>query len=62
VTLATLAGLLLLPFWVYASGAGEWESRLSSFKAIAAALTVVYFVAGTLWMNANEKRRAQGGR
>ena len=62
VTLATLAVLLALPFWVYASGAGEWESRLSSFKAIAAALTIVYFVAGVAWMNANEKRRAQGGR
>lgn len=62
VTLATLAVLLALPFWVYASGAGEWESRLSSFKAIAAALTIVYFVAGVAWMNANENRRAQGGR
>ncbi len=62
VTLATLAVLLVLPFWVYSSGAGEWESRLSSFKAIAAALTIVYFVAGVAWMNANEKRRAQGER
>jgi cytosine permease len=58
-TLATLVALLVLPFWVYASGAGEWDARLSSFKTIAAALTVVYFVAGTAWMNENEKRRAQ---
>jgi NCS1 family nucleobase:cation symporter-1 len=62
VTLATLVALLVLPCWVYASGAAEWEARLSSFKAIAAALTVVYFVAGTAWMNENEKRRARGGR
>jgi NCS1 family nucleobase:cation symporter-1 len=62
VTLATIVALLVFPFWVFVAGAGEWESRLSSFKAIAAALTIVYFVAGTAWMNENEKRRAQGGR
>ena len=44
------------------AGAGEWESRLASFKTIAAVITVVYFVAGTAWMNENEKRRAQGAR
>jgi cytosine permease len=62
VTLATLLALLVLPFWVYASGTGEWESRLSSFKAVAAALTVVYFLAGVAWMNENEKRRLPGRR
>jgi NCS1 family nucleobase:cation symporter-1 len=62
VTLAALVALLVLPFWVFASGAGEWESRLSSFKTIALALTVVYFVAGVAWMSENEKRRAQGER
>jgi NCS1 family nucleobase:cation symporter-1 len=62
VTLATLAALLALSFWVYASGAGEWEPRLSSYKGIAAALTAVYFAAGVVWMNENEKRRARGGR
>jgi NCS1 family nucleobase:cation symporter-1 len=62
VTLATLVALLVLPFWVFASGAGEWEARLASFKTIALALTVVYFVAGVAWMNENEKRRARGGR
>jgi NCS1 family nucleobase:cation symporter-1 len=61
VTLATLAALLLLALRVYAAGAGEWQPRLSSYKAIAAALTLVYFVAGTAWMNENEKRRGQGG-
>jgi hypothetical protein len=29
---------------------------------MAAALTVVYFVAGVAWMNENEKRRAGGAR
>jgi NCS1 family nucleobase:cation symporter-1 len=57
VTLATLVALLVLPFWVFASAAGEWESRLAIFKTIALALTVAYFVAGVAWMNENEKRR-----
>jgi cytosine permease len=61
-TLAALLTLLVLPFWVFGSGAGEWESRLSTFKTVAAAVTIVYFVAGVAWMNANEKRRARGGR
>jgi len=42
---------------VFASAAGEWESRLAIFKTIALALTVAYFVAGVAWMNENEKRR-----
>jgi O-antigen ligase len=57
VTLATLVALLVLPFWVFASAAGEWESRLAIFKTIALALTVAYFVAGVAWMTENEKRR-----
>jgi NCS1 family nucleobase:cation symporter-1 len=59
VTLATLLTLLVLPFWVFASGPGEWEPRLSTFKTVAAALTFVYFVAGVAWMRENEKRRAR---
>jgi hypothetical protein len=62
VTLATLVALVVLPFWVFFAGAGEWESRLASFKTIATVVTVVYFVAGTVWMNENEKRRAGGAR
>jgi hypothetical protein len=62
VTLATLATLLVLPFWVFGAASGEWESRLATFKSIALALTVLYFVAGVLWMNENEKRRALGRR
>ena len=62
VTLATLLALLVLPFWVFVSDAVEWESRLASFKGMAAALTVVYFIAGVAWMNENEKRRAGGAR
>jgi NCS1 family nucleobase:cation symporter-1 len=62
VTLVTLVTLVVLPFWVFAAGAREWEPRLASFKAAAIAVTVVYFVAGTVWMNENEKRRARGGR
>jgi NCS1 family nucleobase:cation symporter-1 len=59
VTLATLATLLVLPLWVFAAGGSEWESRRATFKTIALALTVVYFVAGVVWMNENEKRRGQ---
>jgi NCS1 family nucleobase:cation symporter-1 len=62
VTLATLVALFVLPFWVFVSGVGEWESRLATFKTIAAVVTVLYFVAGTVWMNENEKRRAGGAR
>jgi NCS1 family nucleobase:cation symporter-1 len=62
VTMATLVALVVLPLWVFASGPGEWESRLASFKTIAAAITIVYFVAGTVWMNETEKRRAQRAR
>jgi len=61
VTLATLVALLVLPLWVFVADPGEWESRLASFKTLAAAVTVLYFVAGTLWMNENEKRRTHGG-
>jgi NCS1 family nucleobase:cation symporter-1 len=59
VTLASLLILLVLPFRVFASGPGEWESRLASFKTVAAALTVVYFVAGVAFMRENEKRRGR---
>jgi len=56
-SLVALAGCLLLPFWVYAAPAAEYASRLGSFKGWVLVLTVVYFVAGVAWMNANEKRR-----
>jgi NCS1 family nucleobase:cation symporter-1 len=62
VALATLATLLVLPFWVFAADAGAWPSRLATFKSVALALTAVYFVAGLLWMSENEKRRALGRR
>jgi cytosine permease len=61
VALAALGALLALPFWVFFAGPGAWEARLASYKAMAAVSTVVYFVAGTLWMSENEKRRGQGG-
>ena len=62
VTLATLVALLVLPFWVFGATSGEWGGRLATFKSIALALTALYFVAGVLWMNENEKRRALGRR
>jgi cytosine permease len=61
-TLATLVALVALPFWVFVADASERESRLATFKAIALAVTVLYFVAGTVWMSENEKRRTRGGR
>jgi hypothetical protein len=60
VTLASLVALAVLPVWVFLGGPGEWEARRATFKALAAAVTFVYFVGGTLWMGQNEKRR--GGR
>jgi cytosine permease len=59
VTLATLASLLVLPLWVFGADLGAWPSRLATFKAITLGLTVLYFVAGTIWMNENEKRRGR---
>jgi hypothetical protein len=47
---------------VFGAAGGEWASRLATFKTVALALTVLYFVAGVVWMNASEKRRTQGGR
>jgi len=57
VTLAALLACIVLPFRVYAAGPGEWDARLASFKAWVLAATVVYFVAGIVFMNENEKRR-----
>jgi NCS1 family nucleobase:cation symporter-1 len=57
VTLAALAACLVLPFWVFVASPGEYASRLAAFKAATLAVTVVYFVAGVVWMNESEKRR-----
>jgi len=62
VTVATLASLLVLPAWVLRAGLAEWPSRLGTFKSVAVGLTLLYFVAGTVWMNENEKRRGGGVR
>jgi NCS1 family nucleobase:cation symporter-1 len=62
VTLATLASLLVLPPWVLRADLAEWPSRLGTFKSVAIGLTLLYFVAGTVWMNENEKRRGGGVR
>jgi hypothetical protein len=62
VTLVTLLSLLVLPLWVFRADLGQWPSRLDTFKTLALALTAVYFVAGVVWMNENEKRRGHGVR
>jgi len=59
VTLATLASLLVLPLWVLRADLDQVASRLDAFKAVALALTALYFVAGTVWMNENERRRGR---
>jgi NCS1 family nucleobase:cation symporter-1 len=59
VTLATLLACLLLPFWVYVASPGEYASRLDAFKTATLVVTVVYFVAGVVWMNEREKRRGR---
>jgi NCS1 family nucleobase:cation symporter-1 len=60
ITLAALVACVTLPFRVYGASPGEWAARLVEFKAWILAVTVVYFVAGTVWMNENEKRRGAG--
>jgi NCS1 family nucleobase:cation symporter-1 len=62
VALLSLASLLVLPLGVFAGGAEGWEARLASFKAVALAVTVAYFVAGVAWMSVNEARRRGGAR
>jgi cytosine permease len=57
VTVATLVACVVLPLWVYAAPAGDWAARLAAFKGWVLAVTLVYFVAGVIWMNENEKRR-----
>jgi cytosine permease len=57
-TLAALVLCLALPFWVYVAPDGEWASRLDMFKGWMLAATVLYFVAGTVWMNQDGRRRA----
>jgi purine-cytosine permease-like protein len=56
--LGALVGCLLLPFWVYGSPAADYAARLAAFKGWLLLLTLLYFVAGVAFMNANEKRRA----
>lgn len=62
VAVTALVALLVVPLWVFAAPPGDWEARLADFKAIAMALTLVYFVGGVSWMNASEARRAREGR
>ncbi len=60
VALAALVSCAVLPFSVCTASAAEWVDRLAVFQDRILALTVVYFVAGIVWMNENEKRRRPG--
>jgi NCS1 family nucleobase:cation symporter-1 len=57
VALVALVACLASPFWVYAATPAEWPSRLATFKGWILGVTLVYFVAGVVWMNEDRKRR-----
>ncbi len=42
--------------------AAAWPSRLASFKGWILAVTVVYFIAGVVWMSEDAKRRRASAR
>jgi len=46
---------LILPIWVYLSGGPKYGQSLATFKHILIWPTLVYFVAGTVWMVMREK-------
>jgi NCS1 family nucleobase:cation symporter-1 len=58
VALTMLAVCLALPVWVFAGGLEAHASRLATFKPLVLAATLLYFMAGVVWMNEDEKRRA----
>jgi cytosine permease len=56
-TLACLVACLALPLWVFVATPAEWNARLASFKTAILLVTVIYFVAGTIWMREHERRK-----
>jgi NCS1 family nucleobase:cation symporter-1 len=56
-TLGALVACLLLPLWVFRATPDAWADRLAAFKGYVLMATVVYFVAGVAWMNAERRRR-----
>jgi NCS1 family nucleobase:cation symporter-1 len=60
--LVALAACLARSFWVYQADATAWAGRLASFKGWVLAATVVYFVAGLVWMSEERKRRSGAAR
>jgi cytosine permease len=58
-TLVCLMACLAMPLWVFLATPSEWSGRLAVFKTWVLVVTVVYFVAGTIWMNENEKRKTR---
>lgn len=47
--LGSLLVCLILPFWVYTRGGGEYGDALATFKKILIVPTLLYFVTGTVW-------------
>jgi NCS1 family nucleobase:cation symporter-1 len=62
VALAALVACVALPLWVYGATGAEWAGRLSAFKGWILAVTLVYFVAGVVWMGEERKRRPGAAR
>jgi NCS1 family nucleobase:cation symporter-1 len=46
---AALLACLILPIWVFVTGASRYEQNFATFKNILIWPTLIYFVAGTIW-------------
>jgi cytosine permease len=56
IALASLIFCLVLAIWVAISSPREYATRLDYFKDTIIVATLIYFVAGTIWLTLKEKR------
>jgi NCS1 family nucleobase:cation symporter-1 len=54
VALAALAACLILPIYVYSAAGGNYEQSFATFKSIIIWPTLIYFIAGTIWLACKE--------
>lgn len=57
VALASLAACVILPLWVCTSGLGDYEKNIVTFKNLIIWPTLIYFVAGTIWLIKRDKTK-----
>ncbi len=57
VALVGLAMCVALPVWMFVLPRAEYDASMGTFKTLLFATTLVYLVAGVVWMGESEKRR-----